>query len=136
MAAVTQLEPGKHGETVHNGKRLIRGPHGVTILDGESSGINAGPSARGHNANLANRMDRSERRMLADRLLEYLEVDRASRADWEQREAIGVALMGVNELPEDIAEERDADVNSPGVAQVKMPLMIEASVRFQSHAIP
>lgn len=129
-----QLEPGKHGETVKDGRRFIRGPDGVTILDGEQAIGPRVPTKRDHDENLADRMRKGDRKNLAQRLLEYMDVDIASRADWEQREQIGLALMGINELPEDLAE-RAADVESPGLAQVKMPLMIQAMVTFQSRAI-
>ena len=133
-SAAYQLEPGKHGEKVVNGQRFIRGPDGVTILDGERSIEPRVPTKKDHDENLADRMRKMDRRNLAQRLLEYMEVDIESRADWEHREQIGLALMGVNELPEDMAD-RAADVESPGLAQVKMPLMIQAMVTFQSRAI-
>lgn len=133
-SSALQTEPGKHGETVKDGRRFIRGPDGVTILDGEQAIGPRVPTKRDHDENLADRMRKGDRRNLAARLLEYMDVDIQSRADWEQREQIGLALMGINELPDDLAE-RAADVESPGLAQVKMPLMIQAMVTFQSRGI-
>ena len=131
MGSVVQLKPGTHGQTVHRGRRFIRGASGVTILDGEAE-PDAGP--RSHRGNLAGKMTQSERRQLADRICEYIDIDRESRADWERREEFGLALMGINELPMELAD-RVGDVGSPGIAQVKMPLMIEAATHFQARAI-
>lgn len=131
MSAVVQFPGGKHGESTYKGKKITRGPSGVTISD-----VNAplDPGTKTHRGNLAKKMTESERRLLASRICEYIEVDKQSRADWERREAIGLALMGVNELPEEMAAWK-AKVDSPGGAQVKMPLVIEASVHFQARAI-
>lgn len=132
MGSVIQLKPGTHGESVHKGRRFIRGANGVTILDGDAQPETA--ASRSHGANLADRMTASERKALADRIIEYIEVDERSREDWKKREEIGLALMGVSELGQELAD-RAGDVESPGNAQVKLPLMIEASTHFQARAI-
>lgn len=132
MGQVVQLKQGNHGETVHKGRKFIRGANGLTILDGEAEPEDSGP--RGHWANLASRMSASERRALAERLNEYIQVDEESRAPWKRMEEIGLALMGQSEYGREVADYA-ADVDSPGLAQVKLPLQIEASTHFQARAI-
>lgn len=125
---------GNHGVSVYEGKRITRGPGGAIIED--MPAIPTGPRIpkKGeHDENLADLMEQDERRALAMRLLEYLEVDRESRKDWEERERRGLALMGVDDIPND--DESAAFVNSPGEAQVKLPMMLEGSINFQGRSI-
>lgn len=132
-SAVIQKPNGNHGESEYKGHRILRGPGGATITT-----IGADPGPRipkkgDHDENLAELMTPNERRGLATRLNEYLAVDEDSRKDWTEREQRGLALMGIDDIPND--DENAGYVNSPGVAQVKMPMMIEASTNFQAHAI-
>lgn len=128
---VVELHPRTHGESTYKGKKITRGPSGVTIADANAP---LDPATKTHRANLARKMTESERRNLASRICEYIEVDKQSRADWERREAVGLALMGITELPAEMADWK-MQVDSPGGAQVKLPLVIEAATHFQARAI-
>jgi len=124
---------GNHGVSVYDGARIIRGPGGATVEDEQGPIGPRIPKKGEHDENLAELMDANERRSLATRLLEYLELDKDSRKDWEERERRGLALMGVEDIPND--DESAGYVNSPGQAQVKLPMMLEASITFEGRAI-
>ena len=72
--------------------------------------------------------------MLATRLIEYLEQDKNSRADWEERAKRGLQLAGVIKSPQKNAPDADK-VLSPGHGQVKLPLIMEAATHFQARAM-
>ena len=130
MSAVIDTPAGNYGETQLNGSRILRDETGITVTD-ETAGPRI-PKSGEFDENLAELMDESERRSLATRLVEYLEVDKESRKDWYERGERGLALMGVTDIPDD--DENSARVNAPGDAQVRMPMLAEGVTRFQARA--
>lgn len=126
---------GNLGESSFDGARITRTPAG-TIVEGIGP-VDAGPripQQGDHFENLAEYMDTGERRSLALRLLEYVEADKESRSDWQEREKRGYALMGIDaSVPDE--KEGESAVNGPGLAQVKIPVILEASVNFQARSI-
>lgn len=128
---VIESPHGNFGESELNGAKIIRGPHGITVDDG-SAGARI-PQKGEFDENLGDLMEPAERKMLADRLIEYLAIDKQSRKDWEDKELRGMALMGLKDIP--LSHAESTFVNSPGEAQVKMPLMMEAATHFQARAI-
>ncbi len=123
----------QHGESEQDGMKIIRGPDGITILDPNARGPRI-PQDNEFDGNLAKTMQDAERKTLAMRLCEYLEIDKASRKDWEERGKRGLALMGVVDIPKE-DKTLTAAVAAPGVAQVKMPMLSEAVTRFQARSM-
>lgn len=129
--SVVDTPEGNYGTTKINGSQIIRDQDGITVIpEGEGPRI---PQAGDFDENLAEQMDDAERRSLASRLCEYLEVDRDARKDWYERSKRGLALMGVQDIPED--DENSSKVMAPGQAQVRMPLLAEAATRFNARAM-
>lgn len=123
--------PKKHGESTAGGKKIIRGPNGITVLDGQVTP--PVPRKGEFHENLASRLNKGQRQSLARRLLEYAEIDEDSRKDWSEMERRGLALMGSIDIPND--DEIAGDVNAPGEAQVKLPLLAQAVTTFGSRAM-
>lgn len=134
MSAITidTLPDGTYGESVTDGKRIVRGPEGITVEDG-AQGPRI-PVKGDFDENLAEYLTVSERRLLAMRLIEYLAVDKESRADWDKAEERGMQIMGITKPPD--KQEKDSNlVLSRGKSQVKMPMIMEAATNFQARSI-
>lgn len=81
-----------------------------------------------HKANLAESMEEGERRELADKICEYVDVDLQARADWDARMDQALELLGLRNRP---TEELEFE----GASAVTYPLIGEAVVQFQARAI-
>jgi len=81
-----------------------------------------------HSGNISDLLSREEAAELADRIIEWVDVDIEARADWEQRMEQGMELLGLNNVP---LEELPFD----GASAVTYPLIGEAVVQFQARAI-
>lgn len=79
-------------------------------------------------ANLADQLSGSQRHMIAQELLEYVEIDKQVREHHFRRIKDGLELLGLKDLPE-------SDTPFDGAATVTDPLIGEAIVQFQSRAI-
>lgn len=112
-----------------DGATIQRNADGSIVVEDQSLQGARIPTTGDHDENLAELMEEDERRQLAEKLIEYFEADKKSRAEWEDAERIGLELLGVK------APEEDSTVVSPGTAQVKHPMLIEAITRFQARAI-
>lgn len=80
-----------------------------------------------HEDNLAERMEESDLRTLANELLTRYEEDLESRSEWEERYAEGIKLLGI--VPEEKTDPW------PGAAGAYHPLLAETIVAFQANAI-
>ncbi len=78
-------------------------------------------------ANLAEVMDEAALHRLSSDLMEHVETDLASRADWEQTYTDGIKLLGIK--PEEVTEPW------PGACALTHPMLTEAVVRFQSETV-
>ncbi len=84
-------------------------------------------------ANLANKMDESELREIANDLLDGIKRDEDSRKEWMSTRARGITLLGLTlEDPSSSASESTAPLE--GMSRVHHPLLLEATVRFQATA--
>ena len=81
-----------------------------------------------HASNIIYDLDRREQADLANKIVEWVDVDIESRRDWEQRMEQAMELMGLNNVP---MEELPFD----GASAVSYPLIGEAVVQFQARAI-
>ncbi len=84
--------------------------------------------------NLAMEIDAGELAVLANQLLEGIDADITSRAEWEATRTRGIDLLGLK------LEEPRSDVGSQGMglegmSTVRHPLLLEAVLRFSSNAI-
>lgn len=132
--AIVDTPPGDYGDSKVDGALIRRDETGITVkLDGEDSGPRI-PVKGEFDENLAEGMDDIDRKALARRLKEYLSIDKDSRKDWYERGLRGLALMGITDISKS-DKLGDLAVNSPGQANVKMPLMAEAVTHFQARAI-
>jgi hypothetical protein len=120
----------KTGISKYQGHTITRTPDGaITVDTGEP--IKARIPRRGDfDENLAELMDPSERRLLAMRLKEFCKADKDSRADWESREKVAMAMLGLKkQSPQD---EDDEELTGHDTTH---PMLMEATTRFQSNAI-
>lgn len=80
------------------------------------------------NENLAEYLYGSERRVLAQKLIEYSEIDKQSRKDWEQRLKSALVMIGV-------VKEKDTALPWKGASSMVHPGIAKACVQYQSRAI-
>lgn len=79
-------------------------------------------------ANLAEALSSSQRRQIAQTLIEYHRVDLESRADWEAMARQALTLLGIEKIDQ-------TKLPFPGAASVQHPVIAEAVVQFNSNAI-
>jgi hypothetical protein len=92
------------------------------------SKFEAPPMGPEWHTNLADQLNPTQRKAIADRLLEYIDVDKQARKHHFERMRQGLELLGLEDLPE-------GDVPFDGAATVTDPLIGEAVVQFSSRAI-
>ena len=78
--------------------------------------------------NLAEKLSFGDRSNLADDLLEKIQNDLESRADWFEKMQMGLEIIGVKDVPSD-------ETIFDGASRVNHPMILEAMVQFQSRAI-
>ncbi len=83
---------------------------------------------RDWHANLADQMSPSQRTALAQKMIEYIDIDKQVREHHFERMKVGLELLGIRDIP-------DSDTPFDGAASVTDPLIGEAVVNFQSRAI-
>ena len=81
-----------------------------------------------HAANIMDDLDRREQADLANSIIEWVDNDLESRADWQDRMEQAMELLGLSGVP---LEELAFD----GACAVTYPLIAEAAVQFQARAI-
>jgi hypothetical protein len=110
------------------GTLLRRGPDGSILVDFDGGRREAEDGAEEHDANLAEHVDESELARIAEDIIEYVDIDKQSRADWSQRLSRGLEIMGLREVPED-------NLPFEGASSASYPLLSEACVQFQARAM-
>lgn len=78
--------------------------------------------------NLALDMPQQERQRLASKIVEWVDKDKASRQDWERREAKGIRMLGVT-------ERTLGGATFKGASESVHPGMIQACIEFQARAM-
>lgn len=99
--------------------------------------INTGPNGKEpvdtskHDANLADAIDEAELGRIAEDLLEGIDADNTSRADWMATRAKGIDLLGVK-----LEDPRSGSGSAPleGMSVVRDPVLLEAVLRFQANS--
>jgi hypothetical protein len=118
--------------TTKDGSIVIEEPDGGVVIEFNPKRLNSEESAKDHDANLAEFIDDSELGAIASDLIEGVEEDRRSSAEWLQTRANGIALLGLKiENP-----RTDASSSAPleGMSTVRHPLLAEACFHFQANA--
>ena len=110
-----------------DGHRITRTPDGQIVVEGPGVVTARIPQKGDFDENLAEFMTSSERRLLADRLNEFCQVDKTSRKDWERREKKAMEMLGLKD-----AENTDNEEIGHNVTH---PMLMEATTRFQANAI-
>jgi hypothetical protein len=107
----------------------IENPESVTLDDGsmEITLVPGAPAEVEFDANLAECMEETDLNVLASDLMQEIDNDRNSRADWEQTYIKGLELLGLKYEPR----------TTPwaGACGATHPMLTEAIVRFQSETI-
>ena len=126
MVEQTQIAP--TGESQYEGYTIARHPDGTISVAGPDIIKPRIPRKGDFDENLAG-VIRGTGSGLADRLIDFSEVDKESRKDWEEREKRCLEMLGIRDTI--VAAEQKA----PGLNQMTHPMLMEALVRFQSNAI-
>ena len=98
------------------------------LTEEEADSIFVEPKLEGHDANLAEGMDKSDLDRIATEVIQDYDTDLESREDWFEREAAGIRMLGVSDRVEGGAK-------FDGASDVVHPLLAEACVQFQARAI-
>lgn len=90
------------------------------------------PSSLEHFGNIAESISEFERNRIAEELLQLIEADNQSRADWLEMRAANVRQLGLKlEQP----GTADASIAVDGQSTVKHPLLLTSVIDFQSNAM-
>lgn len=81
-----------------------------------------------HSANIMYDFDEKDLAELANKVIEWVDIDIESRKDWQQRMDQAMELLGLNNVPLE-------DLPFDGASAVNYPLIGEAVVQFQARAI-
>lgn len=110
------------------GAMVTRRGNGAVVDFAPGAGKVSASDSEGHSANLVSQLSAGEAGELAQKIIEYVDIDIQSRADWQQRLDQGMELMGLKSVPGE---------NLPfnGASSVTYPLIGEAVVQFQARAI-
>lgn len=81
-----------------------------------------------HYANLVDMLDKTFVARLGTEIIQWVDVDIQSRADWERRESRGIKLLGVS-------DKTEGGAAFDGASRVVHPLLCEAITQFHSRAI-
>ena len=119
-----EATPGVTSEMV-GGFKVISGPGFAEVVFDDTPPQRA---SVGHDENLAELLQESELATIAQRVLEWAEVDEEARKPWLERIKAGMKLMGIETL-------EDGDLAIPGQSKLTHPLIAEACVQFQARAM-
>jgi hypothetical protein len=97
-------------------------------MDGDMDGSESDGEMSEHDANLAEFMEPSARVELGAELVQMVEDDEESRAQWKSRLLQGLEIIGVEEIPTGTGA-------FDGSSTVTHPAIAEAMVRFQANAM-
>ena len=86
-----------------------------------------------HEANLALHMSERELDKLAMRVIDWVRIDRESRADWEEREAKGIIALGVTS--QTLGGVQALNPSAKWASQAVHPGLVKACIQFQARAV-
>lgn len=135
IAEVIELFPQGPVTSRHGDVEITAFPDGAEVIDlfaadsaNQSELASLSTESEGFGANLAERLTASQRHGVAQKLIEYMRTDLESRKDWEALTNTALRLLGIDKV--------DAtQLPFPGAAAVQHPILAEACVQFQAHAI-
>lgn len=105
-------------------------PDGGVIVDFNPPGDE---NSEDFGANLAEKLGPEQLGSIAQSLIEAIEADDQSRAEWLQTLALGLELLGIKiEQPGSAVGSAGAPLT--GMSKVRHPLLLEAVLRFQANA--
>lgn len=111
-----------------DGVGTIENPDGSLTVDFSPKIPKKGKPDQGWFDNIADEIDPGELSRIANELLEGVQMDDASRKDWLDTRARGIALLGLK------LNEPRGDANAEGVSSIFHPILTEATLRFQANA--
>jgi len=133
LAEVIELYPQGPVTSRHGDAEFTLFPDGaevVSLFPGSPQSELAALSTEqeGFAANLAERLTPSQRHGIAATLIEYSRVDLESRKSWEELTNSALRLLGIDRAD-------PSQLPFPGAAGMQHPVLAEACVQFQAHAI-
>lgn len=111
-----------------DGSVVIRMGGPELLSAGDEEGDRAGTYDDEFYANLAERMDDADLAIVAEELLEGIEADIQSRAVWVANYERGMTILGLEQ------KAPKAEATGEGVSVVDHPLLLEATILYQSNA--
>ncbi len=132
------FEKGNVGFSEESNALIIDQPDDSVIVQFSPSkrdreGGNSEQAKTDHNANLAEFVDEGELGWLAENLLEGIEEDRRSRAEWLQTRANGLKILGIK-IEEPRSDVASSSAPMEGMSTVRHPLLLSAVLNFQATA--
>lgn len=134
LAEVIELHPQGPVTSRSDGVEFTAFPGGDEVVDlapdenRPRSALAIEPESEGFSANLAARLSPSQRASIAQRLVEYARTDLESRKDWEALSDTAMRLLGIQKAD-------PSTLPFPGAAAMQHPVLAEACVQFNAHAI-
>jgi hypothetical protein len=134
-SAEYDLDEGNHTITFDaNGVAKIEHPDGSVTFD-ENRDRNAGETdGNDFYRNLADEVDDDELTSMASELLAGIELDDQSRKDWLETRAAFIRLLALK-LEEPRGDIGTSSAPLEGMASIRHPLMLEATIHFQANAL-
>lgn len=115
------------------GAMTVEQPDGSVIVDFSPDSRQNDYDTDGFYENLAEKVDASELAKISNELIEGIEADDRSRADWISTRSDGLRLLGLKvEQPKSATVASSAPLEGQSV--VRHPLLLEANLRFQANA--
>ncbi len=128
---LVEILPDIQRRQVGDGVEILRssdGDQAEVFLDGAKPPQEFDNPGDEFDFNLAKKMSKGQRNHLAQKIVEFNTTDRTSRSEWLETLKAGMELLGVAKLPE-------SKIPFDGASQVQHPLIAEAVVQFNAHAI-
>ncbi len=117
--------------TIEDGVVRIEYDDGSVTYDTNTSKLSVDSDENDFFRNLANDISEDELGRIASELLTGIDLDRQSRKDWLETRATGIRLLGLK-LEEPRGEIGGSTLE--GMSQIRHPLLLEATIRFQATA--
>jgi uncharacterized tellurite resistance protein B-like protein len=132
IAEVIELFPNGPVASRHGDMEITAYPDGAEVIDlfagSRSELAQLSTEPEGFGANLADRLTQSQRHSIAQRLIEYMRTDLEARKSWDELTNRALRLLGIDKVDA-------SQLPFPGAAAVQHPILAEACVQFQAHAI-
>lgn len=130
IEGLTGGDPGAETITLPDDPMVYADGATITPLEDGGEEIDLNPQAEkadvDHDDNLAEHIDDADLNTLAEDIVNWVQEDRDSRADWESMLAEGLTYLGL--------KMEDRNYPFPGAAGVFDPILLEAVIRWHSTA--